>query len=379
MVFTILNKRSNGKYMKRFITYLFIIIFLIVSLELANKALLSTKCYKTDYDEISFAYYENVYIYPTSPQNKEFAKKAMELWKTETDGTVNLVEVKEPHEANIRIKFVDKFSIKRPDDVIGFSQTEISGYNNLYTKRLEREYENNIEILNIWANTYTVIHELGHAIGLNEHSLSLTSAMKPFFLTGYVKIYPEDIKRIKLLPIGKNSPDEKRFFRYYNFTDSRSYYINTCNKLDYNANECALAKSAFKDWQNVKGVKSSNFNTYTTGYTYSDLDVKFVDTIDNANQLGHVHYEVHGGRLYITILIARRGFLPDDSSNTIVKLTSEQQKAILLHEIGHACGIFDSKNDKSIMYPYGNLKNKLSTKNDIEIVEKEYFANKMMR
>ena len=61
--------------MKRFITYLFIIIFLIVSSELANKALLSSKCYKTDHDEISFAYYENVYIYPTSPQNKEFVKK----------------------------------------------------------------------------------------------------------------------------------------------------------------------------------------------------------------------------------------------------------------------------------------------------------------
>lgn len=367
-------KISNSNIPK-YCFILFIIILLITCFSFDNKIKFYSKYHETDYDEISFTYNANVYIYPTSSKNKEYALKAMELWETETDGAVNLVEVKEPYEANIRIKFVDKFSIKRKGTVIGFSETAIEEYYNNYTNKIEQEYGNNIEILNNSACTYVLIHELGHAIGLREHSSSLSSVMKASFLTGYVKIYPEDIRRIELLPISKNGSDTKGFSRYYNFSDSRSYYIHACNTAEYNASECALAKSAFKNWQEVKGIKSVNLKTYTTDYNYSDLDVKFVDTIDNGYQLGHVHYEVLNGRLYITIGIARRGILPDDLSNTIVKLTNEQQKAILLHEIGHACGIFDSKNENSIMYPYGNLKNKLSTKKDIEIVQKEYFAN----
>ena len=130
----------------------------------------------------------------------EALKFAVTVWRDETENFFRFEYVENEKDANIVYKILDKSS---PDDTLAFTEAVIWGKRldkqiiNVYKKDNFNKYFDPRTITNV------MIHEFGHALGIEGHSKDPTSIMYEFYSSKNSKTTPylngEDINTIKLL------------------------------------------------------------------------------------------------------------------------------------------------------------------------------------
>lgn len=117
-----------------------------------------------------------------------------------------------------------------------------------------------------------------------------------------------------------------------------------------------MMKRAFAEWSRY--AKNNVVFYYVDSFDGSDIDVVFVETLQNADPgiigLTRCTYNQKNEMIHATI------YIPSRRSNGM-PLNRDAVYTSMLHEIGHAIGIVKhSTNPKNIMYPYIDEKREIS-------------------
>ncbi|MGD9580540.1 MAG: hypothetical protein AB7V50_04150, partial [Vampirovibrionia bacterium] len=119
-----------------------------------------------------------VYISPSKyPEYNKFVWDAFNDWASLSRGIVFFVKTDLEEEANIIVKWGDRFEDDRDDDLFGYSVPLIEGSNLLnYTiYLLNKDYNGEILLPNyIYTNA---LHQIGHSLGINAHSSNAEDLM----------------------------------------------------------------------------------------------------------------------------------------------------------------------------------------------------------
>ncbi|MBQ8669398.1 matrixin family metalloprotease [bacterium] len=163
-----------------------------------------------------------------------------------------------------------------------------------------------------------------------------------------------------------------------------SFFLTTCSQVLANAvwdnpktirtyiqphSKSALMKQAFSAW--TTATKGKIAFKYVQDPEKAQIKVKFVrdiyDVTGNKTTIGQTYHRSMGGHMiFAEITISER------SPNGAL-FRKDAVYRVMVHEIGHALGIFDhSPNKSSIMYYAKASRNQAITKYDVDFISKLY-------
>ena len=148
-----------------------------------------------------------VLVYVNASQYDTLIKSAFNQWQKMSSGIISFQFVKNPDVAQIKVRMVDKLLV----DKVGKYQAGLT------TVKVHNNYLKSADIQILKINPYdmaeidndtvysTMLHEIGHALGLQGHSSNDTDLMAPYTKSGYKTFSRRDINTILLLYSKKES------------------------------------------------------------------------------------------------------------------------------------------------------------------------------
>ncbi len=146
-----------------------------------------------------------IYVYiPENGQMSKLMKQAFESWEESSKSLVRFKFVNNPNTANIEVEFVDFVANCNDAGAVGCTEMMTRGgqyykaYVTIGTKEYLRTYEGGQYIRKIVTRSKdhiygVMLHEAGHAIGLN-HSPNQGSIMYPYDLDSMQYLTDEDMR-----------------------------------------------------------------------------------------------------------------------------------------------------------------------------------------
>ena len=135
------------------------------------------------------------YIEPN--EKKELMKKAFAKWSQATNDKVVFVYISDPFNADITVKFVKDVSKDiKMERAIGAAIPQFLGHRLVIVDILIANNAPNGAMFRKDAVYQIMLHEIGHALGLFEHSKDPKSIMYPAKVSRYQDITPEDLANL---------------------------------------------------------------------------------------------------------------------------------------------------------------------------------------
>ena len=165
------------------------------------------------FDIVSWENPKNIKVYiPKNHKNSELVKQGFEEWLTVTEGNIGFDYIEDEESAEIKVVFQNKFNEKQVEWYdLAIGQTYSSIYDAIPAKIAEMKIviveRDNIDGTYLKKDQLytTIIHEIGHALGLWRHSFDKNSVMYKSTNDDddndeqQQKITQEDIQRLKKL------------------------------------------------------------------------------------------------------------------------------------------------------------------------------------
>lgn len=143
---------------------------------------------------------QNIKTYIPKHQKRELMKQAFSAWTKATNGKITFKYVQNPKDANITVKFVrDIYDLTGDKNTIGITHHKSMGGYMIAAKITISERSPNGALFRNDAVYRVMVHEIGHALGIFEHSQDKMSIMYYSKANRNQAITKNDIKYINNL------------------------------------------------------------------------------------------------------------------------------------------------------------------------------------
>lgn len=174
--------------MKKFVVLFIVFIFTGI---FANNCVLANAAWENP---------KSIRVYIEQNNKKELMKQAFAKWTTATNGRIAFRYITNPKEAQIKVEFVkDASKTSKMENAAGVTYHESIGSKMVFARIQIADNAPNGAAFRKDAVFRVMVHEIGHAIGMFDHSPDHMSIMFPVKNSRYQDIKPADLKFLSVL------------------------------------------------------------------------------------------------------------------------------------------------------------------------------------